>query len=198
MRWIVWLACAGALSAAAQIAAPASWRSETFAFPLQFAPSIPYEGTEHVRFAPSWARFADDDGFTYVLLWDLKRKPLEPAELERALDVYFDGLMEAVTKARRIADPGTVSQVSLHPLASPEGWTAALGGRVWTWNGFSKGEALVLNLEITQRACSPGHTQIFFALSKAARTHAAWNELRRIRGETGCPAPAPGSTAKQE
>jgi hypothetical protein len=201
MRRFAWLALAGALTAGAlpagaQIAAPAGWRAETFAFPLPFAPSIPYEGTEHVRFSPSWARFADDDGFTYVVLWELKRKPLEPAELERALDVYFDGLMEAVTKARKIADPGTVSQVSLHPLDTPDGWATALGGRVWTWNGFSKGEALVLNLEIAQRACAQGRTQVFFALSKAARTHATWNELRRIRGETGCEAPAPAAAAK--
>ena len=198
MRWLAWLACGAALAAGAQIAAPADWRAQSFPFPLQFAPSIPYEGSEHVRFSPSWARFAEDDGFTYILLWELERKPLEPAELERALDVYFDGLMEMATKNRKITDPGTVSQVSLHPLAAPDGWTAALGGRIWTWNGFSKGEPLVLNLEITQRACSAERTQIFFALSKAARTSAAWDELRRIRGATGCtappeaPAPKPG------
>ena len=190
MRWIAWVACAALFPAGAQVAAPADWRAQTFQFPLTFAPSIPYEGTEHVRFSPTWTHFADEDGFTYILLWDLKRKPLETAEVERALHVYFDGLMELATRTRKIDDPGTVSQVTMHPMATPAGWSSALGGRVWTWNAFSKGEELVLNLEITQRACSPERSQVFFAISKAARDRAAWTELRRIRGATGCEAPA--------
>src|SRR5690242_19020734 len=98
MRWIACIACAALLPAAAQLAAPADWRKQSFDFPLPFAPSIPYEGTEHVRFSPSWSRFAQDDAFTYVVLWELKRAPLQTEELERALDVYFDGLMELATK----------------------------------------------------------------------------------------------------
>lgn len=190
MRFLAWLLCGAAFAAAAQIPAPAQWRSQQFAFPLQFAPSIPYEGVEHVRFSPSWTHFASDDGFTYILLWDLKRPPLEAAELERAMNVYFDGLMELATKTRKIDDPGTVSSVSLHPMTAPAGWGAALGGRLWTWNGFSKGEALELNVEITQRKCSDARSQVFFAFSKAQRTHAAWDELRRIRAATRCEADA--------
>lgn len=178
---------AAALAAGAQVAAPESWRKETFTFPLAFAPSIPYEGTEHVRFSPWWTQFASDRGFTYVVLWDIKRRErLEPSELERGLAVYFDGLMESVTKARRIEDPGTVSSVALHPLAAPAGWREALGGRLWTWNGFGKGEPLVLHVELAHRHCGE-RTQIFYAFSKAARQHEVWQELRRIRAETACP-----------
>lgn len=172
--------------ARAQVAAPDSWRKESFAFPLQFAASIPYEGTEHVRFAPDWAEFASERGFTYVFLWDIKRRTLEPAELERALNVYFDGLMEQITRARKLVDPGTVSSVALHPLAAPPGWTSAAGGRLWTWNGFSKGEPLTLHLEVAQRPCGEDRTHVFFAFSRAARTHAAWDELRAIRKSTAC------------
>ena len=173
-------------AAAAQVAAPDDWRRESFKFPLQFAPSIPYEGTEHVRFAPYWSQFASDRGFTYVILWDIKRRTLEPAELERALNVYFDGLMEQVTRGRRITDPGTVTSSSLHPLAAPPGWQQAFGGRVWTWNGFSQGEALPLHLEIAHRACGEDRTQVFFALSKSDRTQRVWKQMREIRDATHC------------
>lgn len=189
MRWMAWLACAALLPAGAQIPAPGSWRAQTFRFPLAFAPSIPYEGTERVRFSPSWSHFADEDAFTYILVWDLKRRTLDPAELERALHVYFDGLMELATRTRKIEDPGTVSQVSVHPMSAPEGWSSALGGRVWTWNAFSKGEPIVLNLEITQRACTEERAQVFFAISRAARNAATWRALREIRGGTGCDEP---------
>ena len=177
------LACA---PARAQVAAPEGWRQETFQFPLAFAPSIPYEGTEHVRFAPYWTRFAEERGFTYVVLWDIKRRELQPQELERGLNVYFDGLMETVTKARKIDDPGTVSAVVLNPMATPAGWSGAYSGRVWTWNGFGTGEPLVLHAEITIRDCGADRTHVFFAFSKAARTHGTWDELRTIRKNTTC------------
>ena len=48
-RRIAPLLLALAFPAAAQVAAPDNWRKESFTFPLQFAPTIPYEGTEHVR-----------------------------------------------------------------------------------------------------------------------------------------------------
>ena len=174
------------LLVAATIAAPDDWRKESFPIPLLFAPSIPYEGTEYVRFAPYWAEFASERGFTYVILWDIKRRTLEPAELERALNVYFDGLMEQVTRGRKIPDPGTVTTSSMHPLAAPPGWQEAFGARVWTWNGFSKGEALPLHLEIAHRACGADRTQVFFALSKSDRTQPVWKQLREIRAATGC------------
>ncbi|HET7404207.1 MAG TPA: hypothetical protein VFJ62_20575 [Usitatibacter sp.] len=189
MRAIAWIACAAALSAAAaELAAPADWRKESFTFPLVFAPSIPYEGTEHVRFSPAWSHFAQPDGFTYALLWDIKRRTLDPAEIERALDVYFDGLMEAATRAKKIEDPGTVSSVSLHPMATPEGWSTASGGRLFTWNGFSRGEALQLNLEITQRDCGADRSHVLILFSKAPRDQPVWKELRAIRADTSCEA----------
>ena len=50
------------LLAAAAIAAPASWREERFTFPLVFAPSIPYEGTEVVRFSPDFTATLEGQG----------------------------------------------------------------------------------------------------------------------------------------
>jgi hypothetical protein len=189
MRAIACIACAAAMSvAAAELAAPDDWRKESFTFPLVFAPSIPYEGTEHVRFSPDWSHFAQPDGFTYALLWDIKRRTLDPAEIERALDVYFDGLMEAATRAKKLEDPGTVSSVSLHPMAAPEGWTMASGGRLFTWNGFSKGEALELKMEITQRDCNGDRSQVLILFSKAPRDQPVWKELRAIRANTSCEA----------
>ena len=71
-------------------------------------------------------------------------------------------------------------------VAAPEGWREAYGGRVWTWNGFGKGEPLVLHAEITMRDCGSDRTHIFYAFSRAPRTHAVWEELRSIRKATAC------------
>jgi hypothetical protein len=169
-----------------QVGAPAEWRKETFTFPLPFAPTIPYEGTEHVRFSPQWSKFATEQGFTYVFLWDLKRREVPPQELEKHLNAYFDGLMESVTKNRKLEDPGTVSAASLHPMKAPEGWAEGYGGRVFTWNGFAKGEKIGLHMEVTQRACGTDRTHVFFAFSLQPRESPVWQQLREIRAATPC------------
>ncbi len=179
------LACA-CLPAAAQIPAPDTWRKESFSFPLPFAPSIPYEGREHVRFSPEWTRFATEEGFSYVVLWDIKATPMEPAVLERALGVYFDGLMNNVAEARKLKLMVPQSQAVLHPMAAPAGWKDAAAGEVHTWNAFHDGEDLVLHAEIAWRPCGAASMQLFYAFAKAPRSAAVWQRLRGLREATAC------------
>jgi hypothetical protein len=175
----------------ASIPAPEGWRRESFQFPLAFAPSIPYEGTEEVRFSPAWSKFAAEDGFTYLFMWDIKRVPMEAAHLERALAVYFDGLMENVARGRKLDELPLHAAIVLHPLRAPAGWREAYAGAIHTWNAFGKGEDLRLHTEISQRACGDDRMQVFFAVSKAKRAEAPWDELRRIRTATDCLSPSP-------
>ncbi len=177
---------AGAPLAHAGLVAPEDWRKQSFEFPLPFAPTLPFAGREEVRFAPAWARFAQSDGFSYVVLWDLERSTLEAAGLERALAVYFDGLMHTAGAARRLDAMVPASQVVLHPLAAPAGWSEGFAGTVHTWNAFGAAEPLVLNVEIAHRPCGDARMQVFYAFSKAARTHSAWDALRRVRAATTC------------
>jgi hypothetical protein len=187
MRALAFFLAWTCLAALAQpIAAPAEWRKETFPFPLVFAPSIPYEGTEHVRFSPQWENFSSEQGFTYVFLWDIKATPMEATHLERGLAVYFDGLMENVARARKLEEPPVHAAVVLHPLASPKGWKEAYAGKVHTWNPFAKGEDLRLDIEISHRPCGGERMQVFFAVSKAKRADAPWPELRAVRQATAC------------
>ncbi len=174
------------LPAHAELGTPDGWRKESFRFPLPYAPSLPYEGTEQVRFSPQWARFSTDEGFSYVVLWDIKPAPMEPEALQRALGVYFDGLMNNVAIARKIDAMVPQSVAVLHPLAAPRGWSGAYAGAIHTWNAFSKAEPLVLNIEIAERRCGAARMQVFFAIAKAGRASPAWRELREIRGSASC------------
>lgn len=180
------LLAAPALAVRAELAAPDGWRKESFTFPLPYAPSLPYEGTEQVRFSPEWARFSTEEGFSYVVLWDIKPASMEPEALQRALGVYFDGLMNNVAIARKIDAMVPQSVAVLHPLAAPQGWSGAYAGAIHTWNAFSKAEPLVLNVEIAERRCAAGRMQVFFAIAKAPRSAPAWNELREIRRSARC------------
>jgi hypothetical protein len=175
------------LAAANLIAAPEDWRKETFTFPLAFAPSIPYEGTEHVRFPPSWDKFATENGFSYVILWDLKATPVAPEDLEDHLEAYFNGLMSNVARARKVEAATAKTAVSAHPMTGVPGWSQAFGAEVRTSNAFSKNEALLLHGEIAQRDCGAGRMQVFFAFSRARRDRPVWEALREARKATPCP-----------
>jgi len=176
------------LAAASLITAPDGWRNESFDFPLRFAPSIPYEGQEHVRFHPKWDQFADEAGFSYVVLWDVKEVPVEPADLEDHLETYFNGLMSNVARGRKLEEPAK-TVVAAHPMATLPGWKQGFGVEIRTFNAFSKGEPLLLHGEVTQRTCGNGRMQVVIALSQARRDRAIWKGLRDIRSATTCEAP---------
>ncbi len=175
------------IAAAGLIAAPADWRGETFTFPLQFAPSIPYEGAEHVRFTPSWDKFATENGFSYVILWDVKARDVTSEDIEDDLEAYFNGLMSNVARARKLEPAPHKASAAVHPMTEVPGWTQGYGLEVRTSNGFSKNEALLLYGEVSVRACRAGRMQIFFAFSRARRDRPIWDGLRAARKATPCP-----------
>ena len=171
------------------IPAPDNWRRESFEFPLAFAPTIGLEGHEHVRFAPGWGNFAGERGFSYVFMWDVKEisgPALTVHGLEFALGAYFDGLMRTAAQSRKIEAGVERTVVNFHPMREVPGWRDAHAGEIYTWNGFSKGEPLVLQMEVVQRSCPNGRAQVFYAVSKARRDDAIWSELRKARDGTPC------------
>jgi hypothetical protein len=176
------------LLALAILAAPEGWRKESFTFPLGFAPSIAYEGTEHVRFAPGWERFDTDEGFSYVYVWDVKAKPVTPEDIEDHLEAYFNGLMSNVSRGRKLENAPPKAAAAVHPMTAVPGWTQAYGAELRTGNAFSKNEPLLLYGEVTQRNCGAERMQIFFAMSKSPRDRPIWEGLRAIRTATPCEA----------
>ena len=179
------LVLAAAAAAATLIPAPDDWRKESFEFPLRFAPNIPYEGTEYLRFNPRWEQFAEEEGFSYVILWDLKKVPVEPADLEDYLEAYFNGLMNNVARGRKLENELPKTVVAAHPLAPPREWQQGFGVEIRTYNAFSKAEPLLLRGEVTQRNCG-ARMQVFIALSKSPRDKPIWDTLRKLRGGTTC------------
>jgi hypothetical protein len=120
-----------------------------------------------------------------VSLWDVKKVPVEPADLEDHLESYFNGLMSNVARGRQIADRLPKTVVAAHPLAPPRDWQQGFGVEIRTYNAFAKGEPLLLRGEVTQRNCG-ARMQVFIALSKSTRDKPNWENLRRLRAGTAC------------
>jgi hypothetical protein len=180
---------ASAPAGANPIPAPDEWRGQSRAFPLEFAPAIGFEGHEHVRFAPGFARFDTEEAFSYVILWDVKAvegPALTLTGLRFAIASYFDGLMAGAANARQRQFTATPSHVVFHPLRAVPEWDEAHAGDLYTWNAFADGEPVLLQVEMTRRACPGDRRQIFLAISRAKRTQPVWSSLRAARAKTSC------------
>lgn len=190
--FVQFLACLAYVSAhhcalaADVIPAPDNWRKETITFPLEFAPTLKYEGVERVRFAPQWKDFASERGVSYLFMWNVKNTPPGVAKFERDMNAYFDGLMNRVADSSKLVRRGGPTKAALHTAAPDAGWSKGYAGVLRTWNAFSSGEVLVLEIEIAERNCGNGRMQVFFMLSKARSTDAIWDTMRAARSGTVC------------
>lgn len=122
----------------------------------------------------------------YLFVWDLDMATLGRGDAYRTVRTYHDGLMYALTEARRLIEPGTPARVDLKPMAPVKGWDEAFSGLVTSRETYLDGSPLVMHAEITRRDCDRKRAQVFFALSYAPRENAAWHEMRRKREGISC------------
>jgi hypothetical protein len=60
---------------------PEGWRTETLHFPLEFAPQLPYQGLEELRFSPGMFKPGREDFWTYAFVfWPVTHKAWKQLE----------------------------------------------------------------------------------------------------------------------
>ena len=122
----------------------------------------------------------------YVYVWELDRGTLGKGDPYRVMRTYYDGLMYAISEARRLIEPGTPALLQLDPMPRPAGWHEAYAGTLRSRETYLEGDAVLLNAEITRRDCTPGRSQVFYVVSTKPRDHPDWEELRRARERVTC------------
>jgi hypothetical protein len=122
----------------------------------------------------------------YLFVWDLDRDTVGRGDPYRTLRTYYDGLIYAVTEARRLVEPGTPAQLHLDPMRPVSGWDEAYAGTLTSHETHLGGNPLVLHAEITRRDCGRSRVQVFFALSQSPRDAASWPDLRKARERISC------------
>ena len=82
---------------------PAGWNIERFPIPIVFAPQIPYQGVEDLRFTPGWGKAESDEYWTYAFLWYLDGAPETNEKIiEENLKAYYTGLIGSNIENRNI------------------------------------------------------------------------------------------------
>ena len=164
---------------------PAGWMHETIPFPLEFAPGLPYRGTEELRFAPGFSKPVSVSFWSYAFAWSLENPPrFDAATLAPVLREYFSGLALAVGKEKYPMDPERF-RVELAPRT--EDGRTILAGHVWTYDAFATGEPIDLEVEARLRDCpKAGRPVLTFLFSPKPLGDAVWEELHACEAKLRC------------
>ena len=122
----------------------------------------------------------------YVYVSDLDRATLGRGDAYRVMRTYYDGLMFALTEARRFIEPGTPAVLHLDPVPAPAGWQEAYAGTLRSRETYLEGDPVALNTEIVRRDCNPARSQVFYVVSSKPRDDPDWEQLRAARNRIAC------------
>ena len=154
---------------------PAGWRAETIPFPLDFAPSLAYRGTEEIRFAPKFFEPTSPTYFTYSFVWLVDGAPPFDA-LSGEIGTYFAGLARSVapTSFDAAAHRATVTRTA-----------GDVRGSVDTVDAFGDGRPLHLAVAGEILSCAGNRSAL--VLSASPRTdEATWAMLAAQRRTLRC------------
>jgi len=187
-------ACGGAhpepRAAAVVWPVPQGWRSETFTFPIEFAPAIQHRGSEELRFPKGFADASSPEFWSYAFVWWLDDdRAVDAATLGVDLPPYYDGLAKAVDAeshklpAGALATP-TVATLHDEGAQHDEGAHRVIGD-IAIWDAFTTGARVTLHVKVSVVRCG-GRRAAVFALSPAASDAAIWKQLDGVVGSLGC------------
>lgn len=161
--------------------APDNWRKETIAFPLSFAPSISYKGTEYVRFAPGWGKQDSEEYFSLAFLWYLDEDPkLSNNTLESKLESYFNGLMEVVSKSN---SENIIESKAFFEKIDDQSYA----GKIITYDAFTTKREVTLNIVTTYNSCkSLNKHLVLFRISPQQIDHPVWDKLNEVQVNLDC------------
>jgi hypothetical protein len=172
-----------------QLPIPTGWNLERFLIPISFAPSIPYQGVEDIRFAPGWAAPESEEYWTYAFLWWLQGSPtINAPTLGHQLEAYYTGLISINTDSSKLA------AVNPLPVTALFKKTATFKTDKETYTGtvtmldYMQLKPITLYCMVHLQTCgAAGSTVMFYELSPKPFNHVNWQKLHTIWAGFACP-----------
>lgn len=167
---------------------PEGWGVERFVIPIEFAPSIRYQGVEDLRFTPGWANVNSDEYWSYTFLWYLNEMPLISANIiQNNLNAYYTGLIGRNIEKRKIPSE------KLFPVKTSMKEVMAEPGDLKTFRGsismldYMEQKPIVLNCAVHVKSCA-GQSKgfIFYEISPKPQADKVWTSLEAVRKSFDC------------
>ncbi|MDN5283731.1 MAG: hypothetical protein JWR38_5 [Mucilaginibacter sp.] len=163
-----------------ELPVPANWHKEKFALPPSFAVTLPFSGTEDIRFSPEWSKKHTDGYWTYCFLWTIKRAvSFTKTNLELYLHDYYTGLVK-VNLAQAKIDTALAIPVKVKLNSSRKGKTdiQTFEGQVEMLDYMTQ-DPIKLNLRIHIKKLKSGSDTgaVYLEASPQPYDHKVWIEL---------------------
>jgi hypothetical protein len=156
---------------------PEGWGTERFLIPISFAPQIPYEGIEDIRFMPGWAKAESADYWSYAFLWYLSGPEKTTAKIvESNLQEYYTGLLSAILGDSMDSKSMTV-KATIKKGKTQKGDIKTFFGSVNMFDYMAK-KPIVLYCKVHLKSCEgQNNTFIFYELSPKNYSDKVWQSL---------------------
>jgi hypothetical protein len=160
---------------------PEKWTKEKLSIPIEFAPSIPYKGTEELRFTPGWGNAGSNDYWSYTYLWFIEGIPKVNADtLQSYMTAYFDGLFRSNDKTKSPEAVSSFTKSVVKKAATAPGDQATYAGKISTLN-FLNASKIEFYIRIHLRNYpNSNHSAILFELSPKPYDNVVWQGLDAV------------------
>lgn len=157
---------------------PDKWRSEAISFPLEFAPSLEYQGNLELLFSPGMFDEKSEEFLSYGFVWAISGTDIPTTEqLARDLKTYYYGLQSNVSENTLTAK--TRSQVWLSEQNSEK--LISYDGKVEWTEPFVTQLPQTLNLNVTFYINEELNQWFgFFRVSPQNASHPLWKALAEL------------------
>lgn len=149
-----------------------TWAKEVFHFPINFAPTIGYQGFEEARFPPKgWSDEKHPNFWSYTFAWNINlNKKYSKEQLENDLKMYFDGLNQNEH----------FKTTALFTAVKKKNNTTYFKGQVNIYDNFKTKKPLQLNVLVESTHCKE-KSIILFKFSPKDFGHQTWQMLDKIK-----------------
>jgi hypothetical protein len=165
---------------------PKDWGVERFLIPISFAPQIPYNGVEDIRFTPGWAKVNSDDYWSYAFLWYLDGKPKTTAKIiKHNLTAYYTGLVE-VMRGETPSEQLVPIKTNIKKFKTEKGDVKTFRGTIYMLDYMAK-KPITLNCIVHLKSCAgQDKTFIFFEISPKPYSDKVWEGLHQLWIDFSC------------
>lgn len=167
---------------------PGGWRMEHIPFPIPFAPTISYTGTENAYFPAGWGDKDSQDYWSYAFVWWLNGSLVpDTAAFRQNLETYYGGLLRDNIGRRNIPASKVVPvRATVSEAQADSGDTKTYTASVQTLD-YMLQVPITLYCLIHVKGCGgPDHTAIVVTVSPKGPGDSIWQRFSEMNRSFGC------------
>ncbi|MFN5985104.1 MAG: hypothetical protein ACK476_15195 [Fluviicola sp.] len=159
------------------LATPKDWGIERFPIPINFAPEIPYEGVEDIRFTQGWANSTTNEYWTYAFLWCLEGKEKMNSKIIRNnLKYYYTGLVGSMQRDS-LANKTNIVKTEVKKVKTQKGDLKTFNASIEMID-YMTNKPITLNCKVHIKSClGQNKTFVFYEISPKSFTDNVWKSL---------------------